>query len=162
MMSAQGLLSDQATDNALGESPTFQTPPPSRSCIILPQGAPAFVNLLLAQLDTQFPRERIERGGLTIVSTLDYDVQKGASCVTAFYAARLAGLPDPLIECDSLRFLSALPPSILAADSSASAVITDPKTGQILAVPSVKRSRRRKRPLSARTTQGPRWMRSSI
>jgi membrane peptidoglycan carboxypeptidase len=129
MMSALGLLSDQATANALGESPRFQTPPPTP-----PGVAPAFVNLLLAQLDTQFPRERIERGGLTIISTLDYDVQRGASCVTAFYAARLAGLPDLLIECDALRFLSALPPSITAADSSASAVITSPKTGQILAV----------------------------
>jgi len=129
MMSMLGLLSDQATENAFGESPFFQTPPPAS-----PQVAPAFVNLLLAQLDTQFPRDRIERGGLTIISTLDYDLQKQSSCVTAFYAARLAGLPDPLIECDSLRFLSALPPTIQVPDSSASAVITDPKTGQILAV----------------------------
>jgi membrane peptidoglycan carboxypeptidase len=128
-MSALGFLSDQGADNALGESPFFQTPPPTP-----PGPAPAFVNLLLAQLDTQFPRERIERGGLTVVSTLDYEVQKGASCVTAFYAARLAGLPDPLLDCDSLRYLSALPPSIVAADSSASAVITDPKTGRVLAV----------------------------
>jgi membrane peptidoglycan carboxypeptidase len=128
-MSTLGLLSDQAVANALGESPRFQTPPPAQ-----PGVAPAFVNLLLAQLDTQFPRERVERGGLTVISTLDYDLQKGASCVTAFYAARLAGLPDPLIECDSLRFLSALPPAIQTSDSSASAVITDPKTGQVLAV----------------------------
>jgi len=128
-MSSQGFLSDQATANALGESPFFQTPPPPT-----PEPAAAFVNLLLAQLDSQFPRARIERGGLTIISTLDYNVQKQASCVTAFYAARLAGLPDPLLECDSLRFLPALPPGVTVPDSSASAVITDPKTGQILAV----------------------------
>lgn len=128
-MSALGLLSDEATANALGESPFFQTPPPAQ-----PQPAAAFVNLLLTQLDSQFPRARIERGGLTVISTLDFDVQQQASCVTAFYAARLAGLPDPLIECDALRFLSALPPSITIPDSSASAIITDPKTGQILAV----------------------------
>lgn len=129
MMSALGLLSDQATANAIGESPRFQTPPPTP-----PGAAPAFVNLLLAQLETQFPRERIERGGLTIISTLDYDIQKQSSCVTAFYAARLAGLPDPLLECDALRYLSALPPTVRASDSSASAVITNPKTGQILAM----------------------------
>ena len=129
-MSTLGLLSDQATANALGESPLFQTPPPaSRSR----EPAAAFVNLLLAQLDSQFPRARIERGGLTIVSTLDYDLQKQASCVTAFYAARLAGLPDPLIECDSLRYLSALPPGLTVPDSSTSAVIADPGTGQVLA-----------------------------
>jgi len=129
MMSTLGLLSTQGADNALGESPFFQTPPPTK-----PGVAPAFVNLLLAQLDTQFPRDRIERGGLTIISTLDYDVQKQSSCVTVFYAAQLAGLPDPLIECDSLRFLSALPPTIQVRNPSASAVITNPKTGQILAV----------------------------
>ncbi|MFN8427317.1 MAG: transglycosylase domain-containing protein [Anaerolineales bacterium] len=128
-MSALGFLSDEATANALGESPRFQPPPLSDV-----QPAAAFVNLLLAQLDSQFPRARIERGGLTIVSTLDFNVQTQSSCVAAFYAARLAGLPDPSIQCDSLRFLSALPPSITIPDSSASAIVTDPRTGQVLAV----------------------------
>ena len=129
LMQTQGLLSEEEAANALGESPLFQTPPPS-----MPQPAAAFTNLLLSQLDSQFPRARIERGGLTIISTLDYDLQRQSSCVTAFYAARLAGLPDPVIECESLRFLPALPPSLTVTDSSASALITDPKTGQILAV----------------------------
>lgn len=128
-MSALGLLSDQAAANALGESPFFQTPPPSA-----PQPAPAFVNLLLSQLDTQISRARIERGGFTIISTLDLDLQQQASCVTVFYAARLSGLPEPSLECESLRFLSALPSSITVPDSSSSAIVTDPKTGQILAV----------------------------
>jgi membrane peptidoglycan carboxypeptidase len=128
-MSALGLLSDEATANALGESPFFQTPPPPTL-----QPAAAFVNILLAQLDSQFPRARIERGGLTIISTLDFDLQRQSSCVTTVYAARLAGLPDPLIECESLRFLPALPPGTTVADSSASAIVTDPRTGQILAV----------------------------
>jgi len=130
LMQTQKLLSDEATANALGESPVFQTPPPPSG---KPQVASAFINLLLAQLDSRFPRERIERGGLTIISTLDYDVQRQSSCVSAFYAARLAGLPEPVIQCDALRFLPALPPGIKVTDSSASAIITDPKTGQILA-----------------------------
>jgi membrane peptidoglycan carboxypeptidase len=96
-MQARGLLSNEATMNALGESPSFETPPAPQ-----PQVASAFVNLLLTQLDTQFPRQRIERGGLTILATLDYDVQRQSSCVTAFYAARLAGLPDPNLQCDAL------------------------------------------------------------
>lgn len=128
LMSAFGFLSNEAKENALGESPVFQLAPPAQ-----PEVASAFVNLLLTQLDSRFPRERIERGGLTIISTLDYDVQRQSSCVTAFYAARLAGLPDPLLECDALRFLPALPGGVEAADSSASAIITDPKTGQIVA-----------------------------
>ncbi|WKZ46610.1 MAG: transglycosylase domain-containing protein [Anaerolineales bacterium] len=128
-MSALGFLSDEATANALGESPTFQ--PPLLSDV---RPAAAFVNLLLSQLDSQVPRARIERGGLTIISTLDFNVQKQSSCVTAFFAARLAGLPDPLIECDSLRYLSALPPSITIPDSSTSAIVIDPQIGQVLAV----------------------------
>jgi membrane peptidoglycan carboxypeptidase len=128
LMHTQKLLSDEATANALGESPLFQTPP-----LPQPQVASAFINLLLTQLDSRFPRQRIERGGLTIISTLDYEVQKQSSCVSAFYAARLAGLPDPAIQCDALRFLPALPPGIKVTDSSASSIITDPKTGQILA-----------------------------
>jgi membrane peptidoglycan carboxypeptidase len=127
-MQARGLLSTEAAANALGESISFQTPYPPQ-----PQPAAAFVNLLLTQLDSRFPRQRIERGGLTIISTLDYEMQQGASCVTAFYAARLAGLPDPLLQCEALRLLPALPPGVTLPDSSASAVITDPKTGQILA-----------------------------
>src|SRR5215207_11211134 len=129
LMQAQGVLSTEAAANALGESTLFQTPSPSQ-----PQVAAAFVNLLLNQLDARFPRERIERGGLTILSTLDYDIQKQSSCVTAFYTARLAGLSDPTLECDALRFLTALPPGVEANDSSASAIVTDPSTGQILAV----------------------------
>jgi membrane peptidoglycan carboxypeptidase len=129
LMRAQKLLSDEATANALGESPLFQTPPPSTS-----QFASAFTNLVLSQLDSRFPRARIEHGGLRIISTLDYELQKQSACVTAFYAARLADLPDPIIECEPLRFLPALPPDIKVEDSSTSAIITDPKTGQILAV----------------------------
>ena len=127
-MQIRGLLSAEAALNARGETPLFQTPPAPE-----PQPAAAFINLLLSQLDSQFPRERIERGGLTVISTLDYDLQQQASCVTAFYAARLAGLPDPVIQCEALQFLSALPPELKVEDSSASAIITDPKTGQILA-----------------------------
>ena len=129
LMQIQGLLSANAASKARDESPLFQTPPPAEA-----QPAAAFVNLLLTQLDSQIPRERVERGGLKILSTLDYDLQKQSSCITAFYAARLAGLPDPALQCDGLRFLPALPPDTRVDNSSASAIITDPKTGQILAV----------------------------
>ncbi|HJQ14388.1 MAG TPA: transglycosylase domain-containing protein [Anaerolineales bacterium] len=128
LMQIQGLLSADTAFDARDTSPLFQTPPAPE-----PQPAAAFVNLLLTQLDSQFSRERIERGGLTIISTLDYDLQQQSSCVTAFYAARLAGLPDPVIPCEALHFLPALPPETKVDNASASAVITDPKTGQILA-----------------------------
>ncbi len=124
-----GLASNEATVSALAETPTIQPPLPTPLTV-----APAFVNMVLSQLDSQIPRERIERGGLTIITTLDYDLQKQSSCVTEVYAARMAGLPEPEEECDSARLLPSLPPAVTFADSSASALILDPHTGQVLAL----------------------------
>ncbi len=114
---------------ALIQTPTIQPAAPSS-----PRLVEAFTNLILSQLDSRFPRARIERGGLTITTTLDYDLQGQASCVTEIYAARLAGLPEPETPCDAARFLPSLPPGITIVDSSTSALILDPNTGQILAV----------------------------
>jgi len=100
MMNGFKLLSDEALDLALAESPTFadSTPPQPDTSTPLSAGS-AFVNLVLAQAETQIPRDRIERGGLTIITSLDFDLQRQASCVTEVYAARLAGLPEPGAEC---------------------------------------------------------------
>ena len=140
LMQIQGLLSAEAPDEALGESPLFQTPPSPEL-----QPAAAFVNLLLAQLDSQFPRERIERGGLTIISTLDYDLQKQSSCVTAFYAARLAGLPDPVIQCDALAIPAPRCRPEFTVDDSPQAPSSPIRKRDRSLRWSVKRSRGRKR-----------------
>ncbi len=124
-----GLASNEATALALAETSEITSALPTPPTI-----APAFVNLVLTQLETQIPRDRIERGGLTIVTTLDYDLQKQAACVTEVYATRLADLPAPETDCDSARLLPSLPPAVTFADSSASALILDPKTGQVLAM----------------------------
>jgi membrane peptidoglycan carboxypeptidase len=124
-----GTLPDQDIQTALAETPAIQPAPPSA-----PKPAEAFTNLVLAQLESRFRRERIERGGLTITTTLDYDLQRQAACVTEIYAARLAGLPEPETQCEASRFLPSLPPGIALADSSSSAVILDSNTGQLLAV----------------------------
>ncbi|MBI5841764.1 MAG: transglycosylase domain-containing protein [Chloroflexi bacterium] len=129
ILDSLGLVDSADAANALAETPAIQPAPQAD-----PQPAPAFVNLVLAQLDSRFPRARIERGGLTIITSLDFDLQKQASCVTEVYATRLAGLPEPASECDAARFLPSLPPGITIADSSASAIILDPKTGHVLAV----------------------------
>lgn len=124
-----GFASNEATVHALAETPSIQSAPLSP-----PNIAPAFVNMVISQLDSQIPRERIERGGLTITTTLDYDLQKKAACVTEVYAARMAGSPEPKADCDSARLLPSLPPAVTFADSSASALILDPNTGQVLAM----------------------------
>ncbi|MEW6403645.1 MAG: transglycosylase domain-containing protein [Chloroflexota bacterium] len=128
VLDSLGLVDSEEAADALAETPSFQPAPQPG-----PQPAPAFVNLVLAQLDSRFPRARIERGGLMIFTSLDFDLQEQASCVTEIYATRLAGLTEPKAECNAARFLPSLPPGITIADSSASAIIIDPKTGQVLA-----------------------------
>lgn len=129
VMQTLGLVSNEEASPALAETPPFTEAPLSPSEV-----APAFVNLLLAQVDSQIPRERIERGGIIVISTLDYDLQKNAACVTELYASRLADLPEPEADCEAARLLPSLPPDVTFADSSASAIILDPNTGQVLAM----------------------------
>ncbi len=129
ILNGLGLASNEATALALAETPKMESTP-----LTPPTVAPAFVNMVLAQLESQIPRERIERGGMTVITTLDYDLQKKAACVTEVYATRMAGLPTPETDCDSARLLPSLPPAVTFADSSASALILDPNTGQVLAM----------------------------
>lgn len=93
----------------------------------------AFLHLVLSQLDQQFARQRIERGGVVITTTLDYDLQQQVGCTTLVYAARLAGSPDPAQPCSAANGLPPLPPNTTVANPSASALVFDPLTGQVLA-----------------------------
>ncbi len=96
------------------------------------RGEGAFLNLVMTQLSTRYDRQRLERGGLNIITTLDHDLQTDALCLTKIYTARLAGAPTDETNCDAARYLSALPQSNLA-QPSASALVLDPRDGQILA-----------------------------
>jgi membrane carboxypeptidase/penicillin-binding protein len=129
ILNGLGIVSDVAKEIALMETPKIQSVLPTQ-----PEPARAFVNIVLAQAESQIPRDRIERGGLNIISTLDYDLQNQAACATEVYAARIAGLAEPKINCDSARLLPSLPPAVTLAESSASALILDPTNGQVLAL----------------------------
>ena len=129
VMNELRLASNEATAIALAEIPVIQSAPQTPPII-----APAFVNMVLTQLESQIPRERLERGGITIITTLDYELQKQATCTTEIYAIRLAGLEESNVDCDSARLLPSLPPATTFVDSSASAIIIDPTTGQVLAL----------------------------
>ncbi|MBP6177934.1 MAG: transglycosylase domain-containing protein [Anaerolineales bacterium] len=127
ILNGLGVASDEATELALAETPKIQSAPQTP-----PMPAPAFVNLVLSQLDSQLPRERMERGGLNIITTLDFDLQTQAACITEVYAARMAGLTES--ECASAGLIPSLPPAVTLGDSSASALILDPNNGQVLAL----------------------------
>ncbi len=124
-----GIVNKKDTTTALEENPEILSAHPTP-----PRFAPAFVNMVLSQLDSQIPRDRIERGGLNIITTLDYGLQKQSACVTEIYASRMAGITESENKCESARLLPSLPPAVTLADSSASALILDPNNGQVLAL----------------------------
>ena len=124
-----GLLTEADAAIAMAEpAPVVQQLPGEA-----PTVAPAFLRLVRSQLDQQFARARIERGGVIITTTLDYDLQLQAACTTLTFAARLEGESDPSTTCAGADRLPALPPDTLVPEPSASAVILDPQTGQVLA-----------------------------
>ena len=133
IMESLGFIAGEEYEQALAESPTFSHP-------LEGGGAggggefPAFQNLVYQKLDSQFDRARIERGGLTIITSLDYDLQVQASCAMTVYMARLQGSPSMPVDCEAARLLPSLPSDLLAREPTASAVITDPRNGQVLAV----------------------------
>jgi membrane peptidoglycan carboxypeptidase len=103
--------------------------------------AAAFSQLALEALAEQFGRERLERGGLRVITTLDYSLQSELSCLARTQLARLAGQDDDTPapdgkECLSARLLpSALPgDQRLPAGTVTSGVVFHPQTGQVLAL----------------------------
>jgi membrane peptidoglycan carboxypeptidase len=130
IMQALGLVSQADAERALTQAIAIQPPPEGSQ----EQTAPAFINLVLAQLESRYGRARIERGGLTIFTTLDYDLQQQAVCTALVYAARVEAAPDPALECAAARLLPSLPPGVGAPDSSSSALILDSANGQVLAL----------------------------
>jgi membrane peptidoglycan carboxypeptidase len=131
---ALGILSEDEAREALAESPKFLSSPPGSRAGGEGEFAPAFLNLVLQQLDSQFDRTRIERGGLTITTSLDYDLQNQATCAMQVYMARLQGSSALPADCEAARLLPSLPSDLLVPEPAASAVVTDPRNGQILAV----------------------------
>ncbi len=129
IMEALGFLSEDEMQEILAESPEFIDPPKAKK-----EFATAYLNLALQDLELRFDRARIERGGLTIITSLDYDLQIQASCAMEVYMARLQGSSAMLPECEAARLLPSLPSDLLVPEPTASTVITDPRNGQVLVV----------------------------
>ncbi len=103
--------------------------------------AQAYSSLVVGQLIDRFGRSRIERGGLQVITSLDYDLQLQVTCALRSQLNRLEGhtrpvqLPDGS-ACEAERLLPTQPPSDppLPAGLMGSAIVVDPQTGQILAM----------------------------
>ena len=134
-MLVRGLVSG---DEALG---ALRMPVQFQEQIARNSPAPAFTALVLEQLGSQIPLERIYRGGYDIVTTLDYSLQQQADCAAQAQTARLQGTQGGGSTFDGSPCLASsfLPdltngPATLTGTLAAEVVIVDPLSGQVLAL----------------------------
>ncbi|HSV85914.1 MAG TPA: penicillin-binding protein [Levilinea sp.] len=106
-----------------------------------PQIAPAFNRMVLDQLTARFGRSRVERGGLRVTTSLDYELQLQLTCTAQTQLMRLNGQTEPPAApdgrtCEAARLLPPIPPgaTVIDAPAAASGVILDIENGQVLAL----------------------------
>lgn len=133
-MLAQGLIDAGQAARAMDDVPVIVADGSGISADL----APAFTGLVLAQLGTQFDPGRLGRGGLVVVTSMDYDLQIQAACAAATHLERLAGSSAAVpaadgSPCQAARLLPALQPDESLPGASASALVLDPAEGQVLA-----------------------------
>jgi membrane peptidoglycan carboxypeptidase len=104
------------------------------------QTARAFSRLVLEQLSAHIDNRRLEMGGLRIITTLDGDLQAQLVCAMQVQLHRLQGeASDQSIlasdDCKAARLLPTMPPleTYFPDDLTASGIVLDPQTGQVLA-----------------------------
>ena len=98
-----------------------------------------FIQQAVTQLEASLGKEKVERGGLVVQTTLDIDLQFQADCVQA---AVLESLEQPLAgsgnhgNCPAANLLPLLPPTdpLPHGSLTSSVGILDPRTGQVLAL----------------------------
>jgi membrane peptidoglycan carboxypeptidase len=132
----QGLINSPEFREARQERPAFSPPGP-----LAPEPLTEFTNLVRAQLYERFGRSRVELGGLRVVTSLDYALQLQVDCARR---AQLAGpgnleresLAADGSPCEAARLLPTrgLQTGNPPGKATASAVVIDPTTGELLAL----------------------------
>ncbi|NTW08775.1 MAG: hypothetical protein HGA28_04315 [Anaerolineaceae bacterium] len=102
---------------------------------IVAQEAPAFVQLAVNQAGDLIGKDRVERGGLIIRTTLDYPVQRETRCALIQQLSRLEQTSNQSSPCATASLLPSIPPgeSYEVGIMAGSAIIIDPRRGEILA-----------------------------
>jgi membrane peptidoglycan carboxypeptidase len=103
--------------------------------------APKFTELVLKQLSSALPLERLSRGGYEIITTLDYGLQLQAACTSDVQIARIRGTAEPTVTfdgspCEADQLLPTRESSAEKSinDISAEVVVLDSHSGQILSL----------------------------
>jgi membrane peptidoglycan carboxypeptidase len=106
-----------------------------------PGVASAFASLALSQLQPYFPAGMLERGGLRIITTLDYSLQYQVSCAARIQLELLSSgtdtyPPAEFGDCEAARLLTVLPDpgEAISTGLNADALVLDPHSGHVLAM----------------------------
>jgi membrane peptidoglycan carboxypeptidase len=97
--------------------------------------ARAYTQLVLDQLNRRYGRQRVERGGLDVITTLDVDLQSQLYCSAQAQLLRMQREAAVTENCPAALRLPALSPGlpVYPASLTASAVVLDPNRGEVLA-----------------------------
>jgi membrane peptidoglycan carboxypeptidase len=100
-----------------------------------------FTSFVLDQLTSIMPRDRLEQGGINIITSMDFDLQIQAQCALQVYVKGNGNrqLDIPAIDGSPCEATRLLPTLLVGADEfperlKAATAISDPKTGQLLAL----------------------------
>ncbi len=99
------------------------------------QPASAYARLVVNALYDALGYERVELGGILLVSTLDLKLQQDLRCTLNTQLLRLKNINNPTPACPPTQFLpplTAIPAE--NGDPQASALVMNPKNGEILAL----------------------------
>jgi membrane peptidoglycan carboxypeptidase len=94
---------------------------------------------VVAELEPILGRERVERGGLIIQTTIDADLQANLECTILAQLKSLEGDQQAILNasrsCTAARLLPLLPPAdqIESGSLAASGMVSNPQTGEVLA-----------------------------
>ncbi|RPI86943.1 MAG: penicillin-binding protein [Chloroflexi bacterium] len=134
-MLVQGQISPEETIEASQETITF-----------LPAGAapnnpaPDFTGLVLEKLSETISRSEIERGGLIVITSLDYDLQVQVNCAASEQLSRVNSDPGESVlepnSCPAASLLPTMTSTNLGSDLQFGfrAAVIDPTNGQVLAL----------------------------
>ncbi len=143
LLLSKGIYSQDQINQALQTSLVF------RQAAQTDQGkgktpALAFSDEVIKTLSAELGQERVERGGLIVTTTLDYELQQQVECAAGFLLASVAsagdgsgsGSPLDTSTCPAARLMPTqfLSQPASSSDLAVSAVVLDPSNGQVLAL----------------------------
>lgn len=136
LLREKGIITPSESETALETRMSFQEPldwPYSHAAV--------FTQYAIRQLVDLMGWERLERGGMDIITTLDVAIQSQAACLTQTHLNHMkgtgAGAVREVNTCEAARLLPTLPSSSdvnSAQDLAADLAVLDVRTGQILAL----------------------------